>query len=154
MPLHSKITDYFQLWIYYCRKTYRNYQKSALLNLEKRQYLPHYLSDKGFKGCSSESDIAICNCWFSWVLRKSDLLIYSLKIGENINLFYHLTLDTRQSTLNTQHSTLLTQHSSLNTPHSTLNTRHSTACLSKLHFSLKYYQHKNDEIYFILFYKQ
>ena len=29
------------------KKTYRNL---TLFNIEKRQYLPHYLSDKGFKG--------------------------------------------------------------------------------------------------------
>ena len=50
-------TDYFQLWVLYTQKwlahfSYRNtcgnYQNRTLINLEKRQYLPHYCSDRGF----------------------------------------------------------------------------------------------------------
>ena len=51
-------TDYFlivssqQKWLvhFYCRKTCSKYQIWTLLNWEKRQYLPHYWSDKGSKG--------------------------------------------------------------------------------------------------------
>ena len=35
--------------IFNYRKRYWKYHKLTLLNLEKRQYLPHYWSDKGFK---------------------------------------------------------------------------------------------------------
>jgi len=35
---------------FYSRKTQRTYQNSTLLNLDTRQYLSNYWSDKGFKG--------------------------------------------------------------------------------------------------------
>ena len=33
---------------FYCRKTHWNHQNLTLVSLEKRQYLPHYWSDKDF----------------------------------------------------------------------------------------------------------
>ena len=49
-------SDFFQLNFlqklahFYCIKTYRIYQSLTLLKLDKRQYLPHYGSDKDCKG--------------------------------------------------------------------------------------------------------
>ena len=42
----------------YCGKKYISYNNLSLLNLEKRQYLPHYWSDKSFK-YHAESEIGI-----------------------------------------------------------------------------------------------
>ena len=42
-----------------CRKTFKDYNNSILLNLEKWQLLPHYWSDKRFQGYCCESSIAI-----------------------------------------------------------------------------------------------
>ena len=47
---NSLLLLYYYNWFYY-RQKYRNYENQILLNLEKRQYIiPHYWSDKGFKG--------------------------------------------------------------------------------------------------------